>query len=341
MNKIKKKTLNVDKKNINKTLLKLDKITKKLMNPAKNGKFTQKRMLKINKKNNKKMLKPKLLNQNKFFQKKISNVNKEDTNNGAQLKLNKIKKTPINSTKNKLPNQKKKTLKINKKINNKTLKKIVKLPNPNELFPLKCGLKCTCYLKPLSLSKKDKIKNIEIGDFTYSYPDFFEHVLHHYEWQKDKLKIGKFCQIGKQVKFFMNGCNHKYDCVSTFGFQIFKHFNIEGDMKPSIFDTIKGDTIIGNDVWIGDYVTIMPGIKIGNGVIIATNSHVVKDVPSYCVIGGNPAKIIRKRFDDELIDLMEKLKWWNLPIKKIINLVPILISSDLDHVKKEIKKILK
>ena len=189
--------------------------------------------------------------------------------------------------------------------------------------------------------EEQKIKNVDVGDFSYSYPDFAEHILHHYEWQNDKLKIGKFCQIGKQVRFFMNGCNHKYNCISTFPFQIFKGFQVKGDMEASSFDVIKGDTIIGNDVWVGDYTTIMPGVKIGDGVIIATNSHVVKDIQSYCVVGGNPAKIIRKRFDDEMIALLEKWQWWDLPVEEIDRIVvPILTNSNIEFAKNEIEKIL-
>ena len=213
------------------------------------------------------------------------------------------------------------------------------LPNPNEIYTLKCGLKCTCYLKPLL--EEQKIENVEVGVFSYSYPDFANHILHHYKWLGDKLKIGKFTQIGKQVRFFMNGCNHKYNCISTFPFQIFKGFQVDGDMRPSSFDVIKGDTIIGNDVWIGDYTTIMPGVKIGDGAIIATNSHIVKDVPAYSVVGGNPAKVIRQRFDDEMIELLEKWQWWDLPVDEIDRIVvPILTNNDIEFAKSEIKKLL-
>ena len=101
----------------------------------------------------------------------------------------------------------------------------------------------------------------------------------------------------------------------------------------------KGDTIIGNDVWIGQSTTILPGVKIGDGVIIGTESVVGSNVEPYSIIAGNPAKIIRKRFDDELIELMLKFKWWDLPIEKINELIPLLHNNDLEYVKEKIKEI--
>lgn len=208
------------------------------------------------------------------------------------------------------------------------------LPNPNEVYPLKCGFKTFIYLKSI------KRHNFEAGDFSYGADDFENGILHHYPFSKDKLIIGKFCSIAKGVKFFMNDCNHDYHCISTFPFSIMNGF--PGDSYQQSHHIYKGDTIVGNDVWIGENATIMPGVKIGNGAIIATNSHVVKDVPAYSIVGGNPAKVIRKRFDDEMIELLEKWQWWNLPIKEIINIVnPIIINPDIETVKSEIKKLLK
>lgn len=190
------------------------------------------------------------------------------------------------------------------------------------------------------LLKTVKHHNFIAGDFSYGSNDFEKGILHHYDWSVDKLIIGKFCQIGKNVKFFMNDCNHNYNYVSTFPFELMKGFSDDNYQRdPKIY---KGDIIIGNDVWIGDDVTIMPGIKIGDGVIIATNSHVVKDVPDYCVIGGNPAKVIKKRFDDEMVELLKKLQWWNLPTEEINKIVkPILENSDIEFVKNEIKNFIK
>jgi virginiamycin A acetyltransferase len=103
---------------------------------------------------------------------------------------------------------------------------------------------------------------------------------------------------------------------------------------------LKGDTVVGNDVWIGQNVTILPGVKIGNGVIIGANSTVGSDIEPYTIVAGNPVKQIRKRFDDELITLLEQLKWWDLPIQRIQELIPLLSNNDLENVKIEIKKLI-
>ena len=101
---------------------------------------------------------------------------------------------------------------------------------------------------------------------------------------------------------------------------------------------LKGDTVVGNDVWIGQNAVILPGVHIGDGAIIGLNSVVGSDVPPYTIVAGNPAKIIRKRFDDELIDIMEKLRWWDLPVEEINALIPVLSCSDLEKVKEILKK---
>ena len=160
------------------------------------------------------------------------------------------------------------------------------LPNPDETYPLKCGLKTQIYLKSI------KHHNFEAGDFSYGADDFESGILHHFSFSKDKLIIGKFCQIGKGVKFYMNDCNHNYDCISTFPFSIMKGFEGNGYEKHKTCE--KGDTIVGNDVWIGENATIMPGVKIGNEVIIGAGSIVTKDIPSNCIAAGNPARVIRQ-----------------------------------------------
>lgn len=217
--------------------------------------------------------------------------------------------------------------------NKKTLEEL-SLANPEKIYPLKSGLKNVIHIKPTI-----KNKNIIVGEFSYYNGSNFEScVTHHYEFIKDKLIIGKFCQIGANVEFVMNGANHQMNAASTYPFYIFNGWDQE---PPTIRDLpIKGDTIIGNDVWIGEDVTIMPGIRIGDGVIIAKHSVITKDIPPYCVVGGNPAKIIRKRFDDEMIDLLLKLKWWDKPIKEINELIPLLSNSNINYVKEKIKEIM-
>jgi virginiamycin A acetyltransferase len=146
--------------------------------------------------------------------------------------------------------------------------------------------------------------NIEVGDFTYYSGENFEvQVTHHYEFYGDKLIIGKFCQIAAGVEFIMNGANHKMDAISTFPFYIFEGWVQE--TPPLSEMPHKGNTVIGNDVWIGQNATILPGVHIGNGAIIGLNSVVGCDVERYTIVAGNPARPIRKRFDDELIGLLE------------------------------------
>ena len=208
-----------------------------------------------------------------------------------------------------------------------------KKPNPNTINPI-AGYDKEIYIKPTI-----KNKNIIVGDFSYiADSDFESHVTHHYEWNNDKLIIGKFCQIASGVEFVMNGANHQMNSVSTFPF-----YTLEGweQVPPTQEDlAIRGDTIIGNDVWIGQNVVILPGVHIGDGAIIGANSVVGKDIPAYHIAVGNPVEIKRKRFDDELIEIMEKLQWWNKSIEEINNLIPLLANRDLEYVKKELGKML-
>lgn len=178
-----------------------------------------------------------------------------------------------------------------------------------------------------------------VGDFTYiADSDFESHVTHLYEWNGDRLIIGKFCQIAAGTEFVMNGANHQMNAVTTFPF-----YTLEGwDMAPPDRKDLplKGDTVIGNDVWIGQNAVILPGVHIGDGAIIGANAVVGSDVPAYTIVAGNPARTIRKRFDDELIGLLEKLRWWDRPVGKIESMIPVLTCSDLGKVKSEIKKML-
>lgn len=207
-----------------------------------------------------------------------------------------------------------------------------KIPNPNTIHPIN-GYDKEIYVKPTI-----KNKNIIVGDFTYIADSEFEsHVTHHYEFNNDKLIIGKFCQIASGVEFVMNGANHQMNAVSTFPF-----YTLEGweQVLPTQSDLpIKGDTVIGNDVWIGQNATILPGVHIGDGAIIGANSVVGSNIEPYTIVVGNPARPIRKRFDNELIEIMEKLKWWDKSIEEINLLIPILTSSDLEKVKEELSKL--
>ena len=209
-----------------------------------------------------------------------------------------------------------------------------KCPDPNTIHPI------AGYDKEIYVTPTIKNENIVVGDFTYIADSNFEsHVTHHYPWLGDKLIIGKFCQIAAGVEFVMNGANHQMNAVSTFPFYTLEGWNMD---PPETEDLqLRGDTVIGNDVWIGQNATILPGVKIGDGAIIGANSVVGSDVEAYTIVAGNPARIIRKRFDDDLIKLMLEWKWWDYSIDEIDGFIPILTNSNLDEVKSKIKSLLK
>lgn len=202
----------------------------------------------------------------------------------------------------------------------------MKIPDKNKKFPLD-NYNRLCFLKNIITNP-----NIIVGDYTY-YDDFetvenFEkNVKYLFDFIGDKLIIGKFCMIASNVTFIMNGANHLNDAVSTFPFAIFG-----GDWSNAMEEKKypnKGDTIIGNDVWIGYGTTIMPGVTIGDGAIIATKSVVTKDVKPYSIVGGNPAKEIRKRFSEEEIKVLLEIKWWSWPIEKITENVQNLTGNEI------------
>ncbi len=210
----------------------------------------------------------------------------------------------------------------------------MKGPDKDIKFPLE-NIERLCFLKNII-----KNPNIIVGDYTY-YDDFenvenFEkNVKYHFDFIGDKLIIGKFCMIASDVKFIMNGGNHLTNAISTYPFAIFGHgweHAMDGKEHP-----FKGDTKIGNDVWIGFNSTIMPGITIGDGAIIATNSTVVKDVEPYTIVGGNPAREIKKRFSQNVIDRLLKLKWWDWDIEVITRNVQNLTDIDVDKLEGAIK----
>ena len=204
-------------------------------------------------------------------------------------------------------------------------------PDPNKVHPIN-GYDKEIYIKPTINNP-----NIIVGDFSYiAESDFESHVTHHYEWNGDKLIIGKFCQIAAGVEFVMNGANHQMNAVSTFPF-----YTLEGwDMDPPAASDLplKGDTVIGNDVWIGQNAVILPGVHIGDGAIVGADSVVGCDVEPYTIVVGNPARALRKRFDDELIELALKFRWWDKSVEEINGLIPILTCGDLEKVRTELKK---
>nr|WP_037440161.1 Vat family streptogramin A O-acetyltransferase [Shewanella mangrovi] len=201
-------------------------------------------------------------------------------------------------------------------------------PDPKNKHPM-AGFPQICFIKNTVNNP-----NIEIGDYTY-YDDpedsenFERNVLYHFPFIGDKLVIGKFCALARGVKFIMNGANHKLSGISTYPFQIFA--NGWEQVMPQMSDLpYKGDTVIGNDVWIGYDALIMPGVRIGNGAIISSRSVVVNDVPAYTVVGGNPAKPIKQRFNEQQIAQLEQIAWWNWPIAKISQHLPLIVAADID-----------
>ena len=208
-----------------------------------------------------------------------------------------------------------------------------KKPDASAVYPIN-GYDKEIYIKPTI-----KNPNIIVGEFSYIADSEFEnHVTNFYPWSRDKLIIGKFCQIAAGVEFVMNDANHQMSSVSTFPFYTLEGWNMEAP-KPEDMP-FKGDTVVENDVWIGQNAVILPGVHIGSGAIIGANSVVGSDVAPYTIVAGNPAKPIRKRFDEELIALMLAWKWWDKPIEEIDALIPVLTSCDLSAVKEKIKTLL-
>lgn len=188
---------------------------------------------------------------------------------------------------------------------------------------------------------------MEVGEYTYG----SELIRLHrygphdgpYEWSNSKLKIGKFCSIAP-CNIFLNE-NHRYDWVTTFPFGITnlskKRFkNVDKVLINSgALSKGNGDIIVGNDVWIGYNASIMSGVNIGHGAVIAGFAHVVKDVEPYSIVGGNPAKHLKYRFSEEQIEKLLEIQWWDWPIEKIDNHLPVLMNENIDEfIKKALEK---
>jgi virginiamycin A acetyltransferase len=200
-------------------------------------------------------------------------------------------------------------------------------PSSYEKHPLS-GFPQVCYIRNTVTNP-----NIVIGEYTY-YDDpedaenFERNVLYHFPFIGDKLVIGRFCAIARGVRFIMNGANHQMSGVSTYPFYIFGNGWEGAAPKPDQLPN-KGDTVVGNDVWLGYEALVMPGVKIGNGAIVAARSVVVADVPAYAVVGGNPARVIRRRFSDDDIAALEELAWWDWPVAAITRCLPQITAGDV------------
>ncbi|MEK7339152.1 MAG: CatB-related O-acetyltransferase [Candidatus Rhabdochlamydia sp.] len=202
-------------------------------------------------------------------------------------------------------------------------------PDPNLIYPIKD------YNKLVFLKNFIKASNIIVGDYTYfddrrHEPENFEeyNVLYNYDLSKVKLTIGKFCAIAAETRFIMTG-DHKLDAISTYPFPIFGH---GWEHAFNVYDLpVKGDIIVGNDVWFGYDSLIMNGATIGNGAIIAARAVVVKDIPAYSIVAGNPAKVVKMRFDDQTIDRLLKIAWWDWNIEKISQNLKLICNLDVDR----------
>jgi virginiamycin A acetyltransferase len=204
--------------------------------------------------------------------------------------------------------------------------------DPKDKHPMK-GFPQICFIQNTVTNP-----NIIIGDYTYyddpeDSEDFERNVLYHFPFIGDRLVIGKFCALARGVKFIMNGANHKLDGFSTYPFQIFGNGWEKVMPQPGELP-YKGDTVIGNDVWMGYEATIMPGIQVGDGVIIAAKSVVVSHVLPYTVVGGNPARPIRQRFDDEVIQSLLAIAWWDWSIEKITRNLEKIVAPDIEALRR-------
>lgn len=204
----------------------------------------------------------------------------------------------------------------------------------NKIYP-RTGDTQTVYLKNVITES-----GIEIGDYTM-YNDFvndprdFEknNVLYRYPINGDKLKVGKFCSIACGVKFLFTSANHTMHSISTYPFPIFfEEWGLDVTNITSAWDN-KGDIVIGNDVWIGYEAIVLSGVTIGDGAIIGTRAVVTKDVPPYTIVGGIPAKPIRKRFSDEVISKLLELQWWNWPENRIKENIDVIQSGRIKDLK--------
>lgn len=201
-------------------------------------------------------------------------------------------------------------------------------PDPNAPHPMQ-GFPQVCFIR-----NTVRNPNIVVGEYSYyDDPDdaagFERNVLYHFPFIGDRLVIGRFCAIARGAKFVMNGANHKLSGLSTYPFQIFgnrweKVMPAPGDLP------YKGDTVVGNDVWIGYDALVMPGVRIGNGAIVSARAVVVSDVPAYTIVGGNPAKPIRQRFDPDVVARLEAIAWWDWPIERVTEHLHLIVAGDVD-----------
>lgn len=203
-----------------------------------------------------------------------------------------------------------------------------------QIYP-RTGDKQTVYLNAVITNP-----NIEVGEFTM-YHDFvhdpvlFEtnNVLYHYPINHDRLIIGKFCSIACGARFIFNSANHTLKSLSTYPFPLFfEEWGLGRETVVASWDN-KGDIVIGNDVWIGYEAVILAGVTIGDGAIIGTRAVVTRDVPPYTIVGGVPAKLIRRRFPEAVIDSLLEIRWWDWTKERIAQNIEAIQTGSIDSLK--------
>ncbi|WP_426123170.1 CatB-related O-acetyltransferase [Pararhizobium sp. PWRC1-1] len=183
---------------------------------------------------------------------------------------------------------------------------------------------------------------ISAGDFSYyddpEGPEHFEAkcVLYHYDFIGDRLEIGRYCALAQGVTFIMNGANHAMQGFSTYPFGIFPGAWRDGFDPAGYASGYRGDTTVGNDVWIGTKATIMPGVTIGDGAIIGAHAVVAKDVPPYSVVAGNPGRVVKRRFGDDIVERLQAIAWWNWPVDTVTRHIAAITGADIEALEKAV-----
>ena len=202
--------------------------------------------------------------------------------------------------------------------------------NESNIYP-RTGDRQTVYLKHAVKAPSIIVGDYTIyNDFVYNPVDFEKNnVLYHYPVNQDRLVIGRFCSIACGARFLFNSANHKLQSLATYPFPIFfEKWGLERQQVAKAWDN-KGDIVIGNDVWIGYEAILLAGVTIGDGAVIGTRALVTKDVPPYTIVGGTPARVLRKRFSEDTISALLRLKWWDWPIEHIQRYIPEIQSGQV------------
>lgn len=203
--------------------------------------------------------------------------------------------------------------------------------NSNVIYP-RVGDRETVYLKNVVNDP-----SIIVGDYTmyndsaHDPREFAQNnVLYHYYVNHDKLVIGKFCSIASGAKFIFNSANHALGSLSTYPLPIFyDEWGLDPASVTEAWDN-KGDIVLGSDVWIGYEAVILSGVTIGDGAIVGARSVVTKDVPAYTIVAGVPARPIRRRFDNDVVERLERLRWWDWPVERIARHIRDIQAGDID-----------